>query len=95
MTENIDKLTEDSNLMSKFGLYRPSINERDVHVLIENKLPYKRKEMFMEGMLKYCEDKIIKRRTLLYQKKVNEIIEMTNHKIDFQKRTRFIETSIE
>lgn len=52
-------------------------------MLLANKSPFRVKEMFKDNMLTYAENLILKRRQLLYEKKVNEVIARTNYKLNY------------
>ena len=71
------------------------MKERDVNVLFSNKTPYKIKQMFKDNMLTYAENLIIKRRQLLYEKKVNEVIARTSYKLDYQQKVAYVESNVE
>lgn len=51
--------------------------------------------MFKDNMLTYAENLILKRRQLMYEKKVNEVISRTNYKLDYQQKASYVEGQIE
>lgn len=91
--ENIDFFWNNESIRSRF--LDNQKQSKDINSLLANKNDLYRKQKLVEALLDYAEDLQIKRRQKIRFKRVDNLRERANIKIDFRTKNKFIQNQIE